>query len=105
MSAKDQLVIPDAAESDPNSIELVRVWVANKGQHVSLKTGVWEDPFAWGMMLADLAKHVSKAYAMTANMDAAQALARVKAGFAAETGMPTDEPKGGILGRVFGRKS
>ena len=59
MADSDQLLIPDAAKKDPKSFELLRVWVANKGQHVSLRAGVWKDPAAWGLMLADLARHVA----------------------------------------------
>src|SRR5690348_13029254 len=62
MSDTDQLLIPNAAAKDPESFELLRVWIANKGQHVSLRTGVWRDPSAWGILLADLARHVANSY-------------------------------------------
>ncbi len=39
MSGRNELQIPHAAEHDPNSFELLRVWVANRGQHVSLTKG------------------------------------------------------------------
>jgi hypothetical protein len=48
---------PPAASRDKASFELLRVWVAEQGQHVSLRSGAWEDPFAWGIVLADLARH------------------------------------------------
>jgi hypothetical protein len=60
MSEKDELVIPGEAKRDVNSFEVLRVWIANNGQHVSLKVGVWKDPTAWGIMLADLAGHIAK---------------------------------------------
>ena len=47
---------PPAASRDKASFELLRVWVAEQGQHVSLRSGAWEDPFAWGIVLADLAR-------------------------------------------------
>jgi len=61
MAQSDQLQIPEAATQDPKSCELLRVWVANKGQHVSLRAGVWKDPAAWGIMLSDLMQHVANA--------------------------------------------
>jgi Domain of unknown function (DUF5076) len=62
MSGPNELLIPDAAERDPNSFELLRVWVANRGQQVSLRVGVWPDPAAWGVMLCDLMQHIANAY-------------------------------------------
>ena len=56
---RSELHIPDAAKKDSNAFEILRIWIAGGSQHVSLKTGVWEDPAAWGLMLADLAKHVA----------------------------------------------
>ena len=38
---KDELLVPPIAESDPNAIEVVRVWVAKGGQHVSINPLVW----------------------------------------------------------------
>ncbi|HKV38807.1 MAG TPA: DUF5076 domain-containing protein [Blastocatellia bacterium] len=94
MAKRDELVIPDAGKQDPKSFELLRVWIANKGQHVSLRTGVWSDPAAWGIMLADLARHVANAYQRDAGFDPSKTLQRIKAGFDAEMGSPTDAPSG-----------
>jgi hypothetical protein len=58
MAQNDQLLIPEAAKRDQKSFELIRVWVAENSQHVSLRAGVWKDP-AWGIMLADLARHIA----------------------------------------------
>jgi hypothetical protein len=40
MSQNDQLLIPEAATSDSGSFEVLRVWVANEDQHVSLLVGI-----------------------------------------------------------------
>ena len=58
----DPLAIPDAVRDRSDAREILRVWVANSRQHFSLYT-TWEDPAAWGLMLADLARHVANAYA------------------------------------------
>jgi Domain of unknown function (DUF5076) len=86
MSNLDHLSIPEAAGSDPAAFELLRVWVAHNEQHVSLKTGVWDDPAAWGIMLADLARHVAEAYKQDEGRDVAATLGRIKAGIDAELG-------------------
>jgi hypothetical protein len=48
MSAHE-LPIPPAAADDADARELVRVWAASGAQHVTIATGVWEDPAAWGL--------------------------------------------------------
>jgi len=96
MSYEDELLIPNATKQDPNSFELLRVWVANKGQHVTLRTEVWNDPAAWGLMLADLARHVANAYEQIDGLDRAKVLERIKAGFEAESGSPTHDHSGRV---------
>jgi hypothetical protein len=94
MTEKNELSVPEAARRDPNSLEILRVWIANNAQHVSLQTGIWDDPVAWGIMLADLARHVANSYYIDAGLDKNQSLERIKAGWAAEMDSPTDEPSG-----------
>jgi hypothetical protein len=98
MADNDQLLIPDAAKADPNSFELLRVWAAKKGQHVSLRTGVWKDPAAWGLLLADLARHVANSYQQGAGLDGRKTLQRIKAALDLELASPTDDPSGRISG-------
>jgi hypothetical protein len=94
MAENDQLLIPNAAKADLKSFEILRVWVANKGQHISLRVGVWNDPAAWGIMLADLAKHIANAYNQDAALDRQKTLRRIEAAFNAEMVEPTDDPTG-----------
>ncbi|MES2390046.1 MAG: DUF5076 domain-containing protein [Acidobacteriota bacterium] len=97
MSTNKYLEPPPAASRDKASFELLRVWIAEQGQHVSLRSGVWEDPFAWGIVLADLARHIVNAESLQrANVDKDAFLARVLEGFEAEIESPTDEPEGEI---------
>ena len=96
MADSDQLLIPDAARKDPNSFELLRVWVASKGQHVSLRAGVWDDAAAWGIMLADLARHIANSYQQNRGLSPLRTIPRIKAALNAELSSPTDEPSGEI---------
>lgn len=93
MSVADDLAIPVAAERDQRSFELLRIWIAEKNQHVSLRSGVWDDPAAWGIMLADLARHITNSYALNQGRDPEQVLQRIRAGFDVELDSPTDTPK------------
>lgn len=96
-SSQKPLDPPPAAAHDKAAFELLRVWIADQGQHVSLRSGVWEDPFAWGIVLADLARHIVNAEAMTRKgLDKEAFLERILEGFSAEIESPTDEPEGEI---------
>jgi hypothetical protein len=58
MANDKQLQIPDGVSGDEAAFELLRVWVANQSQQISLRGGVWQEPAAWGVMLADLARNI-----------------------------------------------
>ena len=89
---------PPAASRDNASFELLRVWVAEQGQHVSLRSGTWEDPFAWGIVLADLARHIVNAEALNnKGVDKEAFLERMLEGFEAEIESPTDEAEGELM--------
>ena len=38
MKHENELLIPPAAEEDPKALEVIRVWVAKGGQHVSARS-------------------------------------------------------------------
>jgi hypothetical protein len=97
MASDKTLAIPPAAQRDKASFEVLRVWIAEQGQHVSIQSGAWEDPFAWGIVLADLARHIAladKLQNQAADSDAF--LDRLLEGFHAEIDNPTDEPEGEV---------
>jgi hypothetical protein len=95
MSANKYLDPPPVATRDSASFELLRVWVAEQGQHVSLRPGTWDDPFAWGIVLADLARHIVTAEALQRkDLDKETFFVRLLEGFQAEIDSPTDEPEG-----------
>ncbi len=97
MGAEKVLQIPPAAERDKGSFEVLRVWIAEQGQHVSIRSGAWEDPFAWGIVLADLARHIALAHKMQKDdLDEEEFLERLLEGFRAEIDNPTDEPEGEV---------
>lgn len=95
MSVQDQLQVPPEVHRDPKSFELLRVWIAHKDQHVSLRTAAWEDPAAYGIMLCDLMKHIANAYSQNEGWKWQDAFNRIRAGLNAELDSPTDTPTGG----------
>ena len=60
------LVIPPAAQRDDNAIQMLSAWIAERGQHCTIKIGLWEDNGrdeapAWGIFLADTIRHIADA--------------------------------------------
>ncbi len=97
MGVDKNLTIPPAAQRDKTSFEVLRVWIAERGQHVSISSGAWEDPFAWGIVLADLARHIALAQKLQRDdTDEEAFLERLLEGFRAEIDNPTDEPEGEV---------
>lgn len=97
MASNKYLDLPPAASRDKASFEVLRVWVAERGQHVSIRSGAWEDPFAWGIVLADLARHIAHAHTLQhPETDESAFVERLLEGFHAEIENPTDEPEGEV---------
>lgn len=97
MSHKDALPIPAAASKDPRSLEVLRVWIAGGEQHVALAFGMWEDAAAWGLLLADLARHIAEAHAQQdTQVSAEDFLDEIRAGFESEMDAPTDDVTGTV---------
>jgi hypothetical protein len=97
MSQKDSLPIPAAASRDPRSLEVLRVWIANGEQHVALAFGMWDEAAAWGLLLADLARHIAEAHAQQdSDVDAEDFLEQIRSGFESELDSPTDEVNGSV---------
>lgn len=92
MSNINELARPPAVDQASRAMELARIWIVDKQQHVILSGNLWDDPAAWGLMLADLARHVSKAYE-NQGRDRAQVLNRILSAFKAEWEHPTGDPK------------
>ena len=96
MKHENELLIPPAAEGDPKALEVIRVWVAKGGQHVSLDPLVWKDPQAWGIVLADLAGHVANAYEQALGLNRAETMRKITDLLVAELTNPTDKARGKV---------
>lgn len=97
MATPRELLIPPAAIQDPASVELLRAWVANQALHSSLEIGVWKNPAAWGLLLADVARHMANAHHEQDGRDPAESLATIRKAFAVELDSPTDTPSGDFV--------
>jgi hypothetical protein len=84
----EALVIPPTA-LEKGGVEVLRAAIVDGGLHVSIRRA-FDDPEAWGMLIADVARHVARIYATETKMSEDQVLERVRNIFEAEMDAPTD---------------
>jgi len=88
----NSLETPPIANADSNAVEVLRVWAApGQPQQLTLRT-TWNDAGAWGLLLADVARHAANAYG-NEGADPNVVLARIRELFDAEMSSPTDTPQ------------
>ncbi len=78
---------PDAREKGGH--EVLRCFVVDGGLSVGLRRS-FDDPGTWGVLLADLARHAARIYALEAGVEESEALEAIKDMFDAEWSRPTD---------------
>ena len=63
---KRELKAPPSIDGAQSAQEMIRFWIADNTEHVSLRVGDAADPSKeptmWGFMLADIAKHVTDGF-------------------------------------------
>lgn len=82
------LHIPPAALEN-GGIEVVRAVVVDGDLHISLRRA-FDDPESWGMLLADLTRHIARMFAAETKLTEDEALERVRVIFESEMESPTD---------------
>ena len=84
----DALHIPPAA-MELGGVEVLRAVIVDGGLHVSLRRA-FDDPEAWGMLIADITRHIARIYAKESAMSEETVLERVRAIFESEMDAPSD---------------
>jgi len=74
---------------DKGGVEILRASVVDGAVSVALRRA-FEDPFTWGVLLVDLARHAARVYAMETEISEEDAMAEIAAGMRAELDDPTD---------------
>jgi hypothetical protein len=107
MSIKDtklnQRPIPEAALRDENAVEMLRVWIAERGLHCSMKVGMYRETMnipeekAWGTILADVAKHLANGLESGYSVNAVESLQKIRDSFNKELELPTSVAEGGFV--------
>ena len=78
---------PDVLQK--GGIEILRASVVDGAVSVALRRA-FDDPFTWGVLFVDLARHAARVYAMETDISEEEALAAITAGMRAEIEDPTD---------------
>ena len=102
---KKELPIPDAALRDENSVEMLRVWIAEKKLICSIKVGMYQEGMnmaeerPWGIILADVTRHLANAMQDKYSKNPADTIAKIRAAFDKELGAPTSKAEGEFVER------
>jgi hypothetical protein len=84
----DALQLPPAA-LEQGGFEVLRAVIVEGSLQVSLRRA-FDDPEVWGVLLADVARHIGRIYARETAMREEQVVEKVWAMFEAEMDRPTD---------------
>jgi hypothetical protein len=84
----DALHVPPAA-LEQGGVEILRAVIVDGGLHVSLRRA-FDDPEPFGMLLADVTRHIARIYSTETNLTQDQVIERVRAIYDAEMQAPTD---------------
>lgn len=101
----NQRPIPSAALNDPESVEMLRIWIARSGLHCSMKIGMFAstsgvpEEKAWGVVLADAARHIANALEATSGRRSRDTLSQIREAFDRELAQPTSIARGAFADR------
>ena len=85
---REQPLPPDVIGRD-DATEVLRAFVVDGGLSIAF-TRAFEEPDMWGLLLVDVARHASRAYARESDYTEDEALKRIIDMFEAEIARPTD---------------
>jgi len=84
----DSLHIPPAV-LEQGGVEVLRAVIVDGELHVSLRRA-FDDPDPWGMLIADITRHIARIYATESTLSQDQVIDRVRTIYEAELDRPTD---------------
>jgi hypothetical protein len=83
--------LPNPAEAE--SVELLRLWSEGETLQCSLHPEAFDDPGAWGAILADVVRNLAEAVQQQTNTPAEQTVQRILATFQDELRSPASEER------------
>jgi hypothetical protein len=70
-------------------VEILRASVVDGAVSVALRRA-FDDPFTWGVLFVDLARHAARVYAKETGISEEEAMAAIASGIQSELDNPTD---------------
>ena len=86
----NELDVPIEALGNPNAGEILRAWSVDGGLSVSLNPGAFADSGVWGILLVDVARHVTRALSNEGKGSAREIMSSILNAFESELARPTD---------------
>ncbi len=84
-----EIAIPIKVLRDEAARELLRVWVTSDDTtHVSIDLAHASDPAVWGIVLADMARHIANVYKIEHEANTKEIVERIAQTFATEVESP-----------------
>jgi hypothetical protein len=84
----DALHIPPAV-LEQGGVEVLRAVIVDGALHVSLRRA-YDDPDPWGMLIADVTRHIARIYANESVLSEDEVIERIRSIFEAEIDNPSD---------------
>lgn len=94
-TAAKALNVPHEVAADEAAFEIARVWIGRKKMYVGLSVGRYlqlgrkDEPAIWGVILADLSRHVARGLREDFNLDEDATLRELRASLDKELNKPT----------------
>jgi hypothetical protein len=73
------------------AVEVLRAWIVGQALHCTLQADAFPDPGTWGMVLADVARHLAAAVAEQHGLAPDDTLRRIRAAFDEDLSAPPAE--------------
>jgi hypothetical protein len=96
MANPEELSLPSEIGKATEAAEVLRAWIVDSRLVCVLDPQAFEDPAIWGMLLADVARHVGQAYEQLQGADPEAVSRAIAQSFAAELAKPTDDHHGSL---------
>ena len=84
-----ELPVPLSATATAGATEVLRAWIVGRDLEMSI-ISAFDRPDTWGLLLADVARHAARSFAMDGICSQGEAMDRILSMFDAELGHPTD---------------
>lgn len=100
-----ELKIPVEVGGDDDATEMIRIWLAHEGLHISMLLGMWQDAEdcdiderdAWGELLADTIRHIANGMQQSHEWNSEETVAQITRSLLKNLDLPKGVVTGGYV--------